>query len=167
MIIIAAGSSLPFGGFDSQDIVLRAFRAIGRMSRLIQTSSLYESPAWPDPSDPPFVNAVAILETGMDAAELLACLHAIEAGFGRRRTVRNAPRTLDLDLLAFGDERREPRAGSEEEGGLTLPHPRIEVRAFVLKPLEEIAPDWRHPVSGETAAAMLARLDHGDVKKIR
>ena len=104
MILIAAGSSLPFSNLDSQHIVLKAFQAVGRMSRLIAQSSLYESPAWPDPADPPFVNAVAAVETDMAPDALLAGLHAIEAGFGRRRAVRNAPRTLDLDLLAYHDE---------------------------------------------------------------
>lgn len=161
MILIAAGSNLPFCGLDSQDIVLRAFNAIGRMSHLKRVSSLYQTPAWPDPSDPPFVNATAEIETEMGPEALLAALHAVEAGFGRRRSAKNAPRTLDLDLLAYHDERR---AGTD--GGPVLPHPRLADRAFVLVPLAEIAPDWRHPMSGETAAALAARTAPGDVVKI-
>lgn len=161
MIFIAAGSNLPFCGLDSQHIVLKAFNAIGRMSHLKRVSSLYSTPAWPDPSDPPFVNAVAEIETAMGPEALLAALHAIEAGFGRRRSVRNAPRTLDLDLLAYKDERREA-AGD----GLVLPHPRLAGRAFVLVPLAEIAPDWRHPLSGDSAADLAARTASAEVVKI-
>ena len=164
MILIAAGSNLPFCGLDSQHIVLKAFNAIGRMSHLKRVSSLYRTPAWPDPADPPFVNAVAEIETGMGPEALLAALHAIEAGFGRRRSLPNAPRTLDLDLLAYGGERRD---GAGE--GLVLPHPRLAGRAFVLVPLAEIAPDWRHPVSGERAADLAARAAEAaraDVVKI-
>lgn len=161
MILIAAGSSLPFSNLDSQHIVLKAFQAVGRMSRLIAQSSLYESPAWPDPADPPFVNAVAAIETDMAPEALLVGLHAIEAGFGRRRAVRNAPRTLDLDLLAYHDEYR---IGAD--GGLTLPHPRLAERAFVLVPLCEIAPDWRHPVLGATAADLVRVIPEAGVRKI-
>ncbi len=159
MILVAAGSNLPFCGLDSQHIVLRAFRAVGRMSRLKRVSSLYESPAWPNPADPAFVNAVAEIETDLEPEELLAALHAIEAGFGRRRSVRNAPRTLDLDLIAYHDQTREGE-------GLGLPHPRLSGRAFVLGPLVEIAPDWRHPLSGETASQMAHAADMSGLRKI-
>lgn len=160
MILIAAGSNLPFSGLDSQHIVARAFSALGRILEIKRISSLYESPAWPDPSDPPFVNAVAEADTGMTPEALLAALHGIEAGFGRRRSVRNAPRTLDMDLLAYHEARRD---GPD----LFLPHPRLSERAFVLVPLCEIAPDWRDPASGATVAAMLARIGAGDVRKIK
>ena len=151
MILIALGSSLPFSGLDSQEIVLRAFSALDRIARLKRRSRLFETPAWPDPADPPFVNAVAAIETGLSPEGLLAALHAVEAGFGRRRSERNAPRTLDLDLLAYGAERRSG-------DGLVLPHPRLSERAFVLAPLADVAPGWRHPATGRTAAEMLAAL---------
>ncbi|MEO1135818.1 MAG: 2-amino-4-hydroxy-6-hydroxymethyldihydropteridine diphosphokinase [Pseudomonadota bacterium] len=161
MILIAAGSNLPFCGLDSQHIVLKAFRAIDRISRVKKFSSLYETPAWPDDTDPPFINAAASIETEMTPEALLAALHAIEAGFGRRRSARNAPRTLDLDLIAYHQERR-----SGAGGGLALPHPRLAERAFVLTPLAEIAPSWRSPVTGESAAAMLDRLPVKELRKI-
>lgn len=161
MILIAAGSNLPFCGLDSQALVLKAVQALGRISQIKKVSSLYETPAWPDDSDPPFINAVAEVETALAPEALLAALHAIEAGFGRRRSQRNAPRTLDLDLIAYHEERR-----SGEAGGLALPHPRLAERAFVLVPLAEIAPSWRSPASAETATAMLERLSTKEVRKI-
>ena len=161
MILIAAGSNLHFSGYDSQDIVLKAFQALSRMSHLKRVSSLYETPAWPDPADPPFVNAAAEIETDMEPEALLSALHAIEAGFGRRRSERNAPRTLDLDLLAYHEVIR-----AEGEEPPLLPHPRLETRAFVLVPVAEIAPDWRHPVSGKTAKSLLSGVQAAGVRKI-
>jgi 2-amino-4-hydroxy-6-hydroxymethyldihydropteridine diphosphokinase len=92
---------------------------------------------------------------------LLDVLHTIEAHFGRVRTVANAPRVLDLDLLAFGDL----VTGADEEGWeeLHLPHPRLENRAFVLLPLADVAPDWVHPQTGQTVAEMVAQLPSDQV----
>lgn len=160
MIFIAAGSSLPFNRIDSQQLVLDAFFALGRLIRIKRVSSLYATPAWPDPSDPPFVNAVAAVETGLSPKALLEALHAIEAGFGRKRDERNAPRTLDLDLLAYG------RLRQTDKGGLILPHPRMESREFVLAPLCDIAPSWRHPVTGRSARALLDSLPTRQAQKI-
>ena len=103
-------------------------------------SSLYAS-APVDAPGPEYVNAVVALRTTLDAKSLLHALHAIEARSGRRRSARNAPRTLDLDLLLYGDMR-------SDEAALRLPHPRLHQRAFVLHPLLEIAPDLRVPGLG-------------------
>ena len=99
---------------------------------LVRLSSLYRS-APVDASGPDFINAVAELDTARAPLELLRELQAIEQDFGRERPYRNAPRTLDLDLLLHGDERLA-------SGTLTLPHPRLHQRAFVLQPLLELAP---------------------------
>lgn len=136
------------------------------MSHLKAVSSLYESEAWPDASDPPFVNAVAEIETTMAPEALLAALHAVEAGFGRRRSVRNAPRTLDLDLLAYHDELRSGAEDGKTDGGLVLPHPRIAERGFVIVPLAEIAPDWCHPVTGRTARDLLKDVPAAGLRRI-
>ncbi len=149
MILIAAGSNLPFCGVDSQQVVLHSFLAIGRFAELVAESPLYESPAWPDPSDPSFVNAVIRIRTDIGAAALLAALHGVEAAFGRRRGERNAPRTLDLDLLAYNEV---------QSGVPALPHPRLAERDFVMAPLCDIAPDWRPPGEDLTAAEILQSL---------
>lgn len=108
--------------------------------RVAARSSVYRS-APVDAVGPDYANAVAVLETGLEPVALLAELQAIELRFGRERPYPNAPRTLDLDLLLHGDARLQGSA-------LTLPHPRLHLRAFVLRPLAELAPDLTIPGYG-------------------
>ena len=121
-------------------------------------SSLYRSAPVGYANQPDFVNAVAQLETGLEPKRLLAGLLAIETRHGRRRSFANAPRTLDLDLLLFGEERIAVP-------GLTVPHPRMHERAFVLMPLLEIAPQAHIPGHGK-AADLLERCPPQAVEKI-
>jgi 2-amino-4-hydroxy-6-hydroxymethyldihydropteridine diphosphokinase len=154
-VLIALGSSLA-GAFGSSGAVLAA--ALDRLPKagfkILARSSLWRSASWPDPALPDYINAIAVVETALGPAETLARLHAIEADFGRDRTAPNAPRVLDLDLIAHGRT-------VTDEPGLVLPHPRADARLFVMGPLAEIAPDWRHPVSGRTAADLAARANIG------
>ncbi len=115
------------------------------------------APIPPLPGAPWFVNGVARLAGDMAPAALLAALHAIEARFDRARPYPNAPRTLDLDLLAMGGLRRETAP--------LLPHPRMHLRQFVLRPLLEVASGWRHPAFGD-AAALLAGLPEQDLRPL-
>jgi 2-amino-4-hydroxy-6-hydroxymethyldihydropteridine diphosphokinase len=116
--------------------VLEAFTELDRVphTRVVKKSSLYRSAPMGHADQPDFINAVAQLETGLPAERLLAELQAVEQRHGRRRSFPNAPRTLDLDILLFGN-------ATMQSDVLTLPHPRMHERAFVLKPLLEIAPD--------------------------
>ena len=151
---MAVGTNRPFHELAGALLVAAALRRLdGDGLKPVAVSACRETVAWPDPSDPPYTNAVAVLHApGFDAQGVLAVLLRTEAAFGRVRSVRNAPRTLDLDLLDF-----EGRVVAES--GLTLPHPRLQDRAFVLEPLMEILPDWRHPVTGKTAKEMWAALN--------
>lgn len=128
---------------EALEAALARFRAEG--IDVVARSSWWSSQAWPDPTDPPFLNGVVIVRTEHDPHALMAALGRIEDAFGRQRTVRNAPRTLDLDLIAYG------RLTSDLDG-LILPHPRAAERLFVMGPLAEIAPDWMHPLGGDAAS---------------
>lgn len=128
---------------------------------VVARSSWWTSQAWPDPTDPPFLNGVVLVRTAHDPHALMAALGRIEEAFGRRRTTANAPRTLDLDLIAYGRDEGDC-------GGLILPHPRAAERLFVTGPLAEIAPDWRHPTTGVTARALATAATVGrDATPIR
>ncbi|MBX3518003.1 MAG: 2-amino-4-hydroxy-6-hydroxymethyldihydropteridine diphosphokinase [Rhodospirillales bacterium] len=119
---------------------------------LLGRSRWYLSAAVPPSDQPPCTNAVLEVAPDREPDALLQALHAVEAAFGRRRGAVNAARILDLDLVAFGDLVRA------DADGLQLPHPRMHQRAFVLKPLAELAPDWRHPVSRRGIAELLAAV---------
>ncbi len=119
-------------------------------TRLSRCSSLYRTAPVGYPDQPDFINAVAAIETGLDPQRLLAALLEIEQRHGRVRSLRDAPRTLDLDVLLYGDR-------VIEEQGLSIPHPRMHQRAFVLVPLAEIVPGILIPGRGR-AAELLAKI---------
>lgn len=128
---VGIGSNLA----DPRAQVLNAFAELDRLphTRVVKKSSLYRSAPMGHADQPDFINAVAQLETGLPAERLLAELQEVEARHGRQRSFPNAPRTLDLDVLLYGDARLSTP-------GLTVPHPRMHERAFVLKPLLELNP---------------------------
>jgi 2-amino-4-hydroxy-6-hydroxymethyldihydropteridine diphosphokinase len=154
VILIALGANLSSEyGTPLQTLRASLLALSQRGVRPVRVSRGFQTPAWPDPSDPPFVNAVAAVETDLEPSALMAVLHQVEDAFGRVRTARNAPRRLDLDLIDYD--------GRVESGALILPHPRVETRGFVLIPIADIAPDWRHPVSGKCVADLIGALDAG------
>jgi 2-amino-4-hydroxy-6-hydroxymethyldihydropteridine diphosphokinase len=127
-------------------------------SRVVSRSSLYKSAPVGFADQPDFINAVAQLETGVSADRLLSELQQIEAQHGRKRSFTDAPRSLDLDLLMFGNSELKTK-------DLTLPHPRMHERAFVLKPLVEISPEVSIPGIG-TAKDLLKNVEHQIVEKL-
>lgn len=152
---VALGANLG----DPASTVRAAFGALANLpaSRIVRCSSLYRTAPVGLVNQPDFINAVALLDTTLAPPELLAELLDIECRFGRRRSEKNGPRSLDLDLLLY-DERRI------DLPELTLPHPRLHLRAFVLQPLAEIAPDLRLPGRGQLAAWLPAVANQGIVR---
>ena len=151
---IALGSNL---GDRGQMLSLASDR-LGRLGRVVARSSVYETEPVGYRDQPAFLNAVLALETQLEPLPLLHALLAIERELGRDRShgVANGPRTVDLDLLLMGDS-----VVAREE--LTLPHPALADRRFVLAPLAEIAPQLRHPQRNQTMAELLALLpDEGE-----
>ena len=151
---MALGSNLP-GPYTSREALLEA--ALGALPEagltLVTRSTWWTSAAWPDPAGPEYLNGVAIVATDLSPADTLAALHDVEARFGRARGEANAPRTLDLDLIAHGR--------TVLEGDLTVPHPRAHDRLFVMGPLVELASAWVHPVNGEPAFRLAANASVG------
>ncbi|MCL2523365.1 MAG: 2-amino-4-hydroxy-6-hydroxymethyldihydropteridine diphosphokinase [Betaproteobacteria bacterium] len=152
---VALGANLG----DPASTLRAAFGVLANLpaSRVLRCSSLYRTAPVGLASQPDFINAVALLETTLAPAQLLAELLAIEARFGRRRGEKNGPRSLDLDLLLYDDCQLDLP-------GLILPHPRLHLRAFVLRPLAEIAPDLRLPGRGRLAAWLPAVANQGVVR---
>jgi 2-amino-4-hydroxy-6-hydroxymethyldihydropteridine diphosphokinase len=150
LILIGLGANLGSPRWGSpRDTLTAALAALAKEGvGTLARSGWYRSAPLPASAQPWFVNAVASVVTDIYARALLAVMQKIEIEFGRRRGERNAARVLDLDLLDYRGERAEAP-------NLTLPHPRLHQRRFVLQPLAEIAPLWCHPISGLTARQLL------------
>jgi 2-amino-4-hydroxy-6-hydroxymethyldihydropteridine diphosphokinase len=178
---VAFGSNLPSDAGAPAESVSAAMDLLEvRAGAGLRRSRLWRTPAFPPGAGPDFVNAAAGLDWAGDAAALLELLHGIEASFGRTRERRWEARLMDLDLLALGDAvlpdaaeqarwaALSPEAAAREAPeALVLPHPRLAERGFVLAPLAEIAPDWRHPVTGRSVAEMLAALPPAALDGVR
>ena len=147
------------GAFDHESVTV------------VAVSRFFRSPAFPAGAGPEFVNAAALIDSALEPSALLAELHRIEAMAGRVRARRWGQRTLDIDLIAFADRilpdtptlrswmdlplDQQAQVAPQD---LILPHPRLHERAFVLVPLADVAPDWRHPLTGDSIGGMLSRL---------
>jgi len=152
MILIGIGGNLPSWAGGPRETCEAGLRHLGRLGAVVTArSSWYETAPAPVSDQPWFVNGVAVVATRLSPAGLLAAMHLTEDAFGRVRSVPNAPRPLDLDLLAYHDF-------VSLDGIPLLPHPRMTERAFVLYPLRDIAPAWRHPVSGTSARDLATSL---------
>ncbi len=154
-VVIALGSNLPGAYPSSRELLEAALKALDDHGlKVARASSWWRSKAWPEGSGPDFLNGVALVDTEALPIEVLAVLQDVEGAFGRRRGAVNAARPLDLDLIAHG------RIISASPS-LILPHPRAVDRLFVMGPLNEIAPRWADPRSGDTAARLSGRAPVG------
>ena len=154
-IFMGLGANLPHPTHGPPKATLvAALSELGRRGvGILRLSPWYRSAPVPASDQPWYVNGVAEIATSGTADALLAELHRVEESFGRVRTVANAPRFIDLDLLDFAGE-----IAAGGPGRATLPHPRLAGRAFVLRPLADLAPAWRHPVTGTAIADLLGAL---------
>lgn len=145
---------------DRAAYLLLGLSALSRLpeTRLLRLSPVYETDPV-GPPQPPYLNMVAELETELSPKGLLAEMLRVEKALGRERRERWGPRTLDLDLLLYGDL-------VLEEAGLSVPHPRLHERAFVLVPLLDLLPEGRHPLLGQSFAELLASLDASSVRPL-
>lgn len=178
--LVAFGANQQLNGQFPPETLRAAARALaGPDLAVLAMSRLYATPCFPAGAGPDFVNAAALIGTRLDPSGLLQRLHAVEADFGRERVQRWGQRTLDLDLLACGDLVLPDAATHDHWRGLTpeaqarlapdeliLPHPRLQDRAFVLVPLADVAPDWRHPRLGLTVLEMLNRLEMAEITAV-
>ena len=180
--LIALGANLNFGEMSPKSTILAAIAELDRVGLPVtRLSTLYQTPCFPAGAGPDYVNAAGVvtLRHSMAPGDILACLHTVEAKFGRERVQRWGMRSLDIDLLALGESvlpdietylkwknllPNDQRSLAPDQ--LILPHPRLAERAFVLMPLADVASDWRHPITGLTVAQMLAALPAKDSAEV-
>ena len=161
-LFIGLGANLTPDGYDTPregcEAALLLLAEFG--IDVLQCSHWYESAPVPMSDQPWYLNAVVEAVTTHDATKVMSLLHKIEAHFGRMRSVRNAPRVMDLDLLDFG--------GKTLLGDLRLPHPRLSERAFVLLPLFELCADWMHPQSRQLITELISSLPKNQlIRRVR
>jgi 2-amino-4-hydroxy-6-hydroxymethyldihydropteridine diphosphokinase len=154
-VVLALGSNLG----DRRDILQGAVDAVAAIPgvRVTAVSPVYETVPVGGPAQPDYLNAVVLARAALPARELLDRLHEVEAAFDRVRLVRWGPRTLDIDIIAFGGER-------SDDPELTLPHPRAHQRAFVLAPWHDVDPDAALPGHGPVAE-LLAKTDRSGIRR--
>jgi 2-amino-4-hydroxy-6-hydroxymethyldihydropteridine diphosphokinase len=160
MIYIALGANLPSAIGPPEQTLRRVLALMPSRGLVVEvTSPFYRSPAWPNAADPAYVNAVARVRSKLAPADLMRALLQLEIEFGRRRSVKNAPRTLDLDIVDYGGL-------VTDAAHLLLPHSQMHERAFVLRPLADVAPDWRHPVTGQSVSELLQIVGEGGLEPL-
>jgi len=171
LTLIAAGSNLTSTWGNPRETILKARLFLeAKIDAQVKVSALYQTPAFPPGAGPDYVNAAFATDSTISANETLEILHQVEAEAGRERQDRWMSRTLDLDLIAFGDEVSPDLATwqqwadldldaqtIEAPDQLILPHPRLQDRSFALRPLCDLAPNWRHPVLDLTLAELLEK----------
>lgn len=181
VVLFGMGSNLSAPDRTPRQTVVGALEMLSEaLGAELRVSGFYRTPAFPAGSGPDFVNVAAGLESDLPPEAVLEICHEVEAAYGRTRAQRWEARVLDIDLLAHGHAILPDRGVQRKwmdlpletqkrdaPGTLILPHPRLHERAFVLRPLADIAPDWVHPVLGRSVAEMLAAVPAAELAEIR
>lgn len=162
VVLIAIGANLPYAGQEARETCRQVISALRNVTGLWveAVSAWYESAPVPPSGQPPYINGVVLGRTVLGPYALLDALQEIETRFGRQRSIRNAARTLDLDIITLGNI-------CQNDSQLILPHPRAHERAFVLLPLRDVAPDWVHPATGQTLAELLPGVAGQEIRQMQ
>ena len=163
MIYLNIGSNLPSEKGGRKTNILEAINYLKKLDlNLIKVSSFYETPSYPNNSDPKFINLCIKFESNLKASKLLNEIKKIEKKLGRTRSMKNEPRTCDIDIIDFNGE-------IIKNDELVAPHPRLHVRNFVIYPLKEIEPNWFHPVFNKNIDSFFQELDknsHNEITRL-
>ena len=164
MIFLGLGSNLPssFGNrFQNIDLAISFLEGYG--IKIIKKSSFYETPSYPNRENPKFINAVILVETVLSPIDLMSVLIFIEEKLGRKRDKKNDPRTCDIDIIDYNSQILNLKYNNLD---LTIPHKELTKRNFILFPLQEISPKWKHPKTKEIISYLLQKLSEDDKNSI-
>ncbi len=163
MIYLNIGANLPLEDGGRESNILKAINHLKKLNlNLIKISSFYETPSYPNNSDPKFINLCVKFESNLKAIELLNEIKEIEKKLGRTRTKKNEPRTCDIDIIDFNGK-------IIKNDELETPHPRLHLRNFVIYPLKEIEPNWLHPIYNKNIDSFFKELDknsHNEITRL-
>ena len=164
MIFLGLGSNLSskFGDrFANINLAISFLEEYG--IKVIKKSNFYETPSYPNKENPKFINAVILVETTLPPVDLMSVLLFIEQKLGRKRDKKNDPRTCDIDIIDYNSQILNLKFNKSE---LTLPHNELTKRNFILFPLQEISPNWKHPKTKEFISDLLQKLSEDDKNSI-
>ena len=155
-IYLGIGSNL---GNRKINIEKAKFQLINNDIKILKSSSYYETPSWPDPKNPKFMNIVIEIFTNLNPSKLLKICKEIEINLGRKNNLRNSPRECDIDILDYNEKKIKNR--------IILPHPSMHMRNFVLFPLFEINKAWIHPIYKKDIKSLILSLSNSDIRSIK
>ena len=164
MIYLNIGSNLPIEDKGRENNILKAINFLKKLKlSLIKISSFYETPSYPNHKDPKFINMIIGITSNLKPQELAAILISVEESLERKRNYKNEPRTCDIDIIDFEGKTINFKSKTFD---FTVPHKELIYRNFVLFPLEEIFPEWKHPITKEPVKTLIEKLSTEDKNSI-